>query len=95
MYSHISDNRFADFFLTFTKQIFSVQINFVQSACYWSLLQLHGKCQRAENRYAQLHGDSQRTDTIYAQLHGECQRADHRLNAKKYTKMMLTCIIEI
>jgi len=72
-----------------------VQINFVQSARWLSLLKLHGKCQRAENRYAQLHGDSQSAENRYAQLHGKCQRADTRLHAKKYTKMMLTCIIDI
>ena len=89
--------------------ILNVQINFVQSARWLSLLKLHGKCQRAENRYAQLHGDSQSAENRYAQLHGDsqsaenryaqlhgkCQRADTRLHAKKYTKMMLTCIIDI
>ena len=83
------------FFLTLTMLILNVQINFVQSARWLSLLKLHGKCQRAENRYAQLHGDSQSAENRYAQLHGKCQRADHRLHAKKYTKMMLTCIIDI
>ena len=73
------------FFLTLTMLILNVQINFVQSARWLSLLKLHGKCQRAENRYAQLHGDSKSAENRYAQLHGKCQRADHRLNAKKYT----------
>ena len=74
------------FFLTLTMLILNVQIIFVQSARWLSLLKLHGKCQRAENRYAQLHGDSQSAENRYAQLHGKCQRADTRLHAKKIYK---------